>query len=340
MAAVHDQALRFASNIELELKRLGAWQSSPPPREAFLSDEPFFSDTLAFTQWIQFVLLDRIRSIAQQEGSFPSRSQVGVRAVREFDGWRQASRLTDLLSAFDAFIEQPSERLGIELEEVLPEPEPEPIPPAPPPEPVLPPQEVVHTYWHTRDPRWLHSSPSSKPGFDTQLVERIFGEVQSLREVLGEGPPAAGGLAFRTLVDSFRGSWVILTVVRPDDGHWRVDLPASLGATAFLYLRMHQHHPPGSELAGPLGRAIEFWSLLQKQDRSAAALLAVPSGADLPDNAGSGALHEFLWPLSCQEQGDHAVVRMLANLDTGSGIRETRLRRIDGDWRIDLGPAS
>lgn len=109
MASIYDQALRYAAEIELELKNLGVWQSSPPPPEAFLSEEAFFANTLSFPQWIQFVLLDRIRSIVEEPGSFPSTSQVGSYAFREFDGWPEADRLVNLLFAFDSFIENRSE---------------------------------------------------------------------------------------------------------------------------------------------------------------------------------------------------------------------------------------
>lgn len=105
MTEVHLQALAFADRIEAELKSLGAWSETPPTPEAFESRAAFFADTMSFCQWLQFVLLDRIRTIAADEGEFPSRSQVGVYAVRELDGLNEASNLVSLLSWLDALIE-------------------------------------------------------------------------------------------------------------------------------------------------------------------------------------------------------------------------------------------
>ena len=84
------------------MRRLGAWSEEPPPAEAFSSTQAFFGDTMAFETWLQWVLLPRVREIVAEEGEFPSSSQVGIRAVREFDGYPEGARLTDLLNEFDA----------------------------------------------------------------------------------------------------------------------------------------------------------------------------------------------------------------------------------------------
>ena len=35
-------------------------------------------DTMAFSQWLQFILIPRVRAIIAQRGQFPPRSQVGA----------------------------------------------------------------------------------------------------------------------------------------------------------------------------------------------------------------------------------------------------------------------
>jgi uncharacterized protein YqcC (DUF446 family) len=98
-------AARYAERIERELRKLGYWREEPPPREAFDSRRAFFADTMTLFQWLQFVLLPRIREIAESGGAFPAASQVGAYAVRELDGLWEAGELVSLLCAFDAYIE-------------------------------------------------------------------------------------------------------------------------------------------------------------------------------------------------------------------------------------------
>ncbi len=90
-----------ASAIESELKALGWWSATRPPEEAFAFTRPFAMDTLAFSQWLQWVFLPRVRE-AIEAGAFPSESHVAAQAVREYDGVPEASELLRRLSDFDA----------------------------------------------------------------------------------------------------------------------------------------------------------------------------------------------------------------------------------------------
>jgi uncharacterized protein YqcC (DUF446 family) len=101
----YEQAAQYADRLEAELRNLGRWQDDPPPASAFECQRPFFGDTMAFTQWLQFVLLARIRQVVAEKGAFPRHSQVGAYAVREFDTDYDAQSLVPILSQFDEFIE-------------------------------------------------------------------------------------------------------------------------------------------------------------------------------------------------------------------------------------------
>lgn len=90
--------------IEAELRRLGMWSAEPPAPSAFESQVAFFGDTMAFEQWLQFVLLPRVQAVLGGDGTFPTRSMVGAYAVRELDGHPDAGHLVDLLVAFDGLI--------------------------------------------------------------------------------------------------------------------------------------------------------------------------------------------------------------------------------------------
>jgi uncharacterized protein YqcC (DUF446 family) len=102
----YEKAAGYADQIETELKRIGVWDSEPPPPAAFQSKKAFFGDTMSFYQWVQFVLLARVRDIVAQKGAFPKSSSVGAYAIRELDGQLEAAGLVSLLCEFDQFIEE------------------------------------------------------------------------------------------------------------------------------------------------------------------------------------------------------------------------------------------
>ena len=87
--------------IENEMKQAGFWQSEPLAPEQYDFRAAFAMDTMAFSQWLQFIFIPRVKEIIDTKGEFPSESQVAAQAVREFDGVTEASTLVNLLSEFD-----------------------------------------------------------------------------------------------------------------------------------------------------------------------------------------------------------------------------------------------
>lgn len=88
--------------IEAEMKRIGYWQETPLAPEQYDFHAAFASDTMVFPQWLQFILIPRVRAIIAERGAFPAASQVGAYAVREFDTYGpDVDRLTTLLIEFD-----------------------------------------------------------------------------------------------------------------------------------------------------------------------------------------------------------------------------------------------
>ncbi len=105
MASVHAEASRLANAIESELTRLGRWSSERPPDEAFVDMSAFGMNTLTPEQWLQFVLVPRVREVVHDNGSFPESSSVSVWATRNFDGDPEADALLALLRDFDALFD-------------------------------------------------------------------------------------------------------------------------------------------------------------------------------------------------------------------------------------------
>ena len=95
-----------ATEIESELKRINRWDPIELPPEKFEDMGAFGSNTMTFEQWIQFVLLQRIHQIIESKGQFPSQSQVGTYAIRNFDGDIDADNLVRLLNELDDLITQ------------------------------------------------------------------------------------------------------------------------------------------------------------------------------------------------------------------------------------------
>jgi uncharacterized protein YqcC (DUF446 family) len=101
----YQRAASYAERIEHELRSLKVWQAMPLPDAAYDSQKAFFADTMTFYQWLQFVLLARVRQIVEKRGAFPKGSSVGAYAVRELDGYDEAGDLIAALCEFDEFIE-------------------------------------------------------------------------------------------------------------------------------------------------------------------------------------------------------------------------------------------
>ena len=84
--------------------RIGWWQARPLPPEALRFTQAFGADTMAFSQWLQFVFVPNAREAVAGKRPLPRRSMVGAQAVREFDGSEEAENLCSLLSSFDVAI--------------------------------------------------------------------------------------------------------------------------------------------------------------------------------------------------------------------------------------------
>lgn len=102
----YTQVSNKASEIESELRRLNRWSAEPLPSEKFKDMGAFGSNTMAFEQWLQFVLIPRIHAIVEEKGEFPNNSMLAPYAIRVFDGDPEAGKLHDLLHEVDKLINE------------------------------------------------------------------------------------------------------------------------------------------------------------------------------------------------------------------------------------------
>lgn len=92
------------SNIQIELKKLNLWSdgSNKPSNEAFLSNSPFFMDTMEFHQWLEFVLIPRFTLMVQNNEPLPQGVQIHPYAQEIYRGkWQEYKELITKLREFD-----------------------------------------------------------------------------------------------------------------------------------------------------------------------------------------------------------------------------------------------
>ncbi len=101
---VHTLAIIKATEIVAELRRLNRWSAEPLPAEKFKNMGAFGINTMAFEQWLQFILIPRIHAIVELKGDFPRGSMLASYANRVFDGDSEVGVLHDLLYEVDKLI--------------------------------------------------------------------------------------------------------------------------------------------------------------------------------------------------------------------------------------------
>ncbi len=93
--------LTILSNIECEMKTTQLWSEQRPTDEALSSSQPFCIDTLTLPQWIQFVLLERLKQMIARDMPLPAQCGVAPIAEEYFRPSNNGQRLIALLNELD-----------------------------------------------------------------------------------------------------------------------------------------------------------------------------------------------------------------------------------------------
>lgn len=94
--------------IEHELRVQGWWSEDQPSAEALASTVPFAVDTMSFEQWMQWILLPRMKEILERGMALPNASGILVMAETVYSDRPEESRqLRKLLAEFDQLISSP-----------------------------------------------------------------------------------------------------------------------------------------------------------------------------------------------------------------------------------------
>lgn len=97
------EATSQLEKIADELRRLGVLDG--PVQAPAHVDSAFGAPAMAFEEWLAQVFLPRALE-ASETGDWSSTSQVGIAAIRNFDGLEQFDQLVRLLCEFDQMIEK------------------------------------------------------------------------------------------------------------------------------------------------------------------------------------------------------------------------------------------
>ncbi|TBR45030.1 YqcC family protein [Marinomonas agarivorans] len=62
--------------LEMMMRQEALWDIPMPSPEAFMSQEPFCIDTMSFSQWVKFVMLERYKQIIEQKMALPPHSEI------------------------------------------------------------------------------------------------------------------------------------------------------------------------------------------------------------------------------------------------------------------------
>jgi uncharacterized protein YqcC (DUF446 family) len=96
--------IAVVDGLEAELRRMQLWEPDPPSGELLASPQPFCADTLALQQWIQWLLIPRMRRIFAGDGEMPTSSAIHPYAEDVFEHLDDPHTLLLLIERFDGLI--------------------------------------------------------------------------------------------------------------------------------------------------------------------------------------------------------------------------------------------
>lgn len=102
MSKKYVEVASLLMDVEYSLRSMGAWSEQRPSDEALGSEAPFCIDTLAFEQWLQFVFLERMRLLVDNNLPLPTECGIAPMAEHHFQQAQiNAERLIAKLEALD-----------------------------------------------------------------------------------------------------------------------------------------------------------------------------------------------------------------------------------------------
>ena len=100
---VYSELAQRLDSVEQALKRLQLWSNAAPSETALQSQQPFCVDTLAFEQWLQFVMIPKFRQMIAASIPLPAQcaiAEMAEEAFKEID----EKELVECIRAIDQLI--------------------------------------------------------------------------------------------------------------------------------------------------------------------------------------------------------------------------------------------
>ncbi|OOF42893.1 anhydro-N-acetylmuramic acid kinase [Rodentibacter rarus] len=85
---MRNQTKLHLEQLQETLQRLNLWQAIPPAQEAFLSQSPFYLDTMEPQEWLQWVFIPRMHALLDSHSPLPNQIAISPyieEALKEFD---------------------------------------------------------------------------------------------------------------------------------------------------------------------------------------------------------------------------------------------------------------
>jgi len=96
------EILPLLMEIEREMRALDLWSQHMPEPQALMSRQPFCIDTLAFHEWVQWLLLPRLQHLVLEQLPLPESCAVAPMAEEVFKAMEEnTEHLFELLEQLD-----------------------------------------------------------------------------------------------------------------------------------------------------------------------------------------------------------------------------------------------
>ncbi|MES1939478.1 protein YqcC [Salinisphaera sp. T5B8] len=90
--------------IEQAMRGADYWHDDVPSPAAMASRTPFCADTLAFSEWLQFIFIPRMRALIEDNAPMPQASAIAPLAEEALAEQPGKQAVVDRLRAFDQAI--------------------------------------------------------------------------------------------------------------------------------------------------------------------------------------------------------------------------------------------
>ena len=74
------------NELEVAMRHKELWQADRPSAQALASTEPFAIDSLNFSQWLQFIFIEKIAQLLQLNLALPTAMAIAPMAAEYFKG--------------------------------------------------------------------------------------------------------------------------------------------------------------------------------------------------------------------------------------------------------------